>query len=66
MTELYRIWSEWDIGHEHMVFTNKTLAMNWCRKNEHLKEVFEEGLESVEDCINAGLIGFEKLTLVDK
>ena len=44
---LYMIWSEWDIGHERVVFASKDLAIQWCRENENLQEVFEEGMESV-------------------
>ena len=59
------IWSEWDIGHERVVFASKDLAIQWCRENENLQEVFEEGMESVEDVVDAGLLGFMPVTLID-
>lgn len=59
-----RIFCEWDIGHEDLVFNNKAEAKQWLIDNTNLEECYEEGLEgveAVEDLMNAGLVGFTEL-----
>lgn len=68
---MIKVWSEWDIGHEHKVFRTKKAALEWCEKNPHLKEIMEETAEydaedqwnEVSDIIEAGLLGFEEMEL---
>lgn len=58
------VFSEWDIGHEDLVFNNKEEAKQWLIDNTNLEECYEEGLEgveAVEDLIAAGLVGFTEL-----
>lgn len=60
-----RVFSEWDIGQEDLIFENEAEAKQWLINNTSLEECYEEGLEgeeAVDDLIGAGLVGFTKLT----
>lgn len=59
-----RVFSEWDIGQEDLIFENKAEAKQWLINNTNLEECYEEGLEgeeAVDDLIGAGLVGFTEL-----
>lgn len=61
---MIRIWCEWDIGQERLIFKTREKAEAWLMGNVNLQEVIEcsEGeFTSVNCVIDAGLIGFETL-----
>jgi hypothetical protein len=61
-----RIWCEWDIGQEGLVFRNDDAAMRWIRNNHRLKQEaeleeldFETFLQGLYDVEEIGLIHLE-------
>jgi hypothetical protein len=64
--KVYRIWSEWDIGHEDVVFTSEELAREWAEKNKHLRRILkDEEASNIEELEEAGLLAFVSLKLID-
>lgn len=65
---MFKIWSEWDIGHEGLVFKTEAAAMKWLVENQSLEECYEPGLEgqeAVDDLISAGLLTIEELNVIE-
>lgn len=62
--KVYRVISEWDIGQDYVVFDSEETAMKWLTENNNLKYVFDEDLETLDDCIDDGLISIEELTFI--
>ena len=58
--ELYRLWCEWDIGHENIVFKSKESALRWAESYLYYSDV-EEPLESL---LSQGLIGTTSVELI--
>lgn len=66
---MFKIWCEWDVNQEGLVFTSVKAARNWLAKNEALEECFEPGLqgdEAVEDLISGGLVTIELVTVINE
>jgi hypothetical protein len=57
---MIKLYCEWDIGHEGVVFTSKEKAREWARK--HLAYAGVE--ETLEECEDYGLIGYETVEVV--
>lgn len=60
-----KVFSEWDIGQEDLIFESEAEAKQWLVDNTNLEECYQgglEGLEAVEALIDARLVGFTKLT----
>jgi len=62
-----RIWCEWDIGHEYLVFATEDAAMRWLHNNATLHAMAEE--EPFEDffqsLIDNGYVGLEEVELIE-
>ena len=66
MKTVYRIYCEWDIGNEDIVFTTEAKAKKWCEENESLTEMCGPGqdFESLDEIFDAGLLGFRDVDLI--
>jgi len=63
---MFKIWSEWDIGHEGLIFKSEEDANKWLLENQTLVECYEEGLTgqaAIDDLISGGLITIKSLTV---
>ncbi|QHJ79338.1 MAG: hypothetical protein [Bacteriophage sp.] len=61
MKTVIRIWCEWDIGNENIVFSDFDIARQWADQ-----AIKDSGLEeSMEELEQHGLIGFEQLKLIE-
>lgn len=66
---MFKIWCEWDVGQEGLVFTTEVAAEKWLANNVNLAECFEEGLtgkEGVDDLISGGLVTIEGVTVINE
>lgn len=59
METVYRVWSEWDIGQDEIVFATKELAMDWLKRSHEFSTIEE----SLDECIGEGLYGIEPIEL---
>lgn len=50
-TTMKRIWCDWDIGEEDVIFETKQAAMAWLAENEYIQEMAEEHKQTVDACI---------------
>lgn len=64
-SKMYRVWSEWDIGHERKVFTSEAKATAWCENNTRLLDIVgqDDAFSSVADIFDQGLVGVEPLEM---
>ena len=69
---MYKIWFEYDVGQENMIFSTEEDAIEWFNANPNVKETAEwefEGderlnsLSSYELYAGTGLVRLDKLTL---
>jgi hypothetical protein len=63
---VYRIHSEWDIGHENIVFATKEATLDWIKTNPSLIEVCAaEGDhdDPLKLMAETGLVGYHKVEL---
>ena len=62
-----RLWCEWDIGAEDLVFTSTGAAYAWLADNATVQEMIGPGEEfaNVGDIFDAGLMGFTDLEVID-
>ena len=61
MDKMYRIFCEWDIGQEYLVFTTIENAINWA---ESVFDEDEVGM-TFEEARDDGLIGWQELEIVE-
>jgi len=57
--KLIRVWCEWDIGQENIIFSDREDAYEWLNANQHIAEM----TYPVDDLLKDGLLGFEEVTL---
>lgn len=66
---MFRLWSEWDIGENNVVFASKEAGLAWLRANPEVVAMAEEGQESVEECIQScfdeGYFDWEELKVIE-
>lgn len=64
-----RVWCEWDIGNQNIVFKSAEVANAWIRANSSIEEMAGEAETSVDDyvesLIDEGLIGTTKVQLIE-
>lgn len=60
---MYRIYSEWDIGQDNLVFTTEEAVIEWLEDNYVLMSLLEDA--SFEDMIEKDLIGWQEVTIID-
>ncbi len=64
MTEVFRIWCEWDIGQDYQVFSSQEKAMDWLQENLNLQEVMHENeYENLDKVFDLGLVSIESSLL---
>ena len=66
---MFKIWCEWDVGQEDLLFTSEKAAHNWLVSNENLESCFEDGLSGtagVDDLIDGGLITISSVTVLNE
>ena len=59
---MFKIWCEWDICQEGLVFKTREKALKWLYENSILEEVCEPGLQgkdAVENLMSSGLLSIE-------
>ena len=62
MKTVIRIWCEWDIGNENIVFSDFDIARQWA--DQAIKDAGLE--ESMEELEQDGLIGFKQVQLIEE
>ena len=66
---MYKVWCEWDVGQEDLVFTTSGVALKWLLENENLRDCYEggnEGLDAINELIDGGFVTIEALTVIDE
>lgn len=65
---MFRLWSEWDIGEDGVIFATTDAGLEWLRNNPHVAEIAKEDKASVEACIEScfadGFFSWQTLTVV--
>lgn len=65
---MYRLWSEWDIGEDGLIFATQEAGMRWLQGNPHVAEIAEEDKATVADCIascfDEGFFSWQKLEII--
>lgn len=65
MDSVYKLWCEWDVGQDGVVFASTHAAKQWVEFNDHLLEMVENGdIESIDDLYDAGLVSISPLELI--
>lgn len=60
---MVKLFCEWDIGQEGMVFINKQVAKTWAQSNEHIINILADNPTwELEDLWRDGLLGTEPVT----
>ena len=61
---MIKIWCEWDIGHDGIVFKTKADARKWIESNHVLKDIMcEDQVTGYQSYFDHGLIGYESVTV---
>jgi hypothetical protein len=67
--EMLRLWSEWDIGEDNLVFASKQALISWLHVNEAVAEMAAEEACSVEELVinyyDEGFFSDETLTVIN-
>ena len=65
---MFKLWSEWDIGEDGVIFANKEAGLEWLRANQAVAEIASEDNTSVEACIEScfsdGLFCWQEVTII--
>jgi hypothetical protein len=65
---MYRLWSEWDIGEDNLVFATLESGMAWLRASAAVAEMAEDDYQSVDECIQScfdeGYFSWETLEVI--
>lgn len=64
MTQVVRIWCEWDIGLERMVFTTMAVARKAADEALYHCDIYDEDMTNLAQVEDAGFIGFEWIDVV--
>ncbi len=54
----YKVWSEWDIGEDNVVFSSYDAARDWLEENTSIKDM-NDG--TVFELMSAGLLGIQEV-----
>ncbi len=63
MTKLIRIWCEYTIGQDSVVFSTKEKARQWLETNAVLADALDGDDETLDDMFGLGLVDYEEITL---
>lgn len=65
---MYRLWSEWDIGEQSLIFASKEVGMRWLQNNYGIAELADSENCSVDQfitsCFDDGLFSWETLEII--
>ena len=61
---MIRLWCEWDLGQDSLIFTNEDKAIDWLQKALQVHEYLFEDFENATAIIDEGLAGFHILTVI--
>ena len=65
---MIRLWSEWDIGENNLIFANAEVGIRWLQNNPAVAEIAEDSECSVDDCIKScfddGFFSWEKVEVI--
>lgn len=65
---MFRLWSEWDIGEENVVFATLEAGMAWLRSNPDVVYMATVDAQSVDECIqecfDEGYFNWEPLEVI--
>lgn len=62
-TSLIRLWSEWDIGHEDLLFSTKGDAKRWLEQNRNVEEILDGEGVTLDGLFDEGLLGYREVEL---
>lgn len=48
---MFRLWSDWDIGEDNLIFVSKEAGIRWLQSNEVVAEIAAEDGCSIDDFI---------------
>lgn len=58
--EVHKVWCEWDIGQEYVVFLTLDKAIEWALESLDKSDIDD----NFEDLLDQGLIGFDTLIVI--
>ena len=65
---MFRLWSEWDIGEQNIVFASREVGMRWLHANEAIKEMADdenaEVPSFVEGLFEEGYLNWEAVEVI--
>lgn len=61
---MIKIWCEWDVGQDDLIFTDTTAARAWINNNGNIDDIVKDGDFSIDGLFEQGLIGYQSLRLV--
>ena len=65
---MIKIYCEWDVGQEYLVFPSEDLAYSWLRENVKLQAMAKDDGMTIEEYLtetfDEGLLGYDQLTIV--
>lgn len=66
---MFRLWSEWDIGHEDLIFKTEAAAHTWLQKNEYVQEMATDEQMPVDtwvkEIFDTGLFGLILVEIIE-
>lgn len=67
---MFKLWSEWDIGENNLIFANKDAGMRWLQNNPAVAEIAELNKDSTIDaciaaCFDDGYFSWETLEIIE-
>jgi len=66
---MFRLWAEWDIGEQNLIFASKEAGMRWLDDNLHVNEMACEENKKVSDyiigCFGDGYFSWQKLEIIE-
>ena len=59
---MYKLWLEWDLGQDTIIFTSKEKGMKWLEKNMDcdLKQYYK----SAQDIMDEGMGSFQEIVII--
>jgi len=66
---MYRLWAEWDIEEQNLIFASKEAGVRWMQANLHVEDMARDDGKTVDDWIQEsfddGLFGFVKVQVIE-
>jgi len=62
---MFRIWSEWDLGHVNLIFTSEHKAIEWLENHPQMADLMASNeVQDIDDLFAAGLFNIHKLKVM--